>query len=245
MICFFRILSYGLHLATVERIMFSLDHSSSMAKEKMECPVCGISVKAENIEAHLKNVHPTKDVEIPELAKKKRKRVKKAAVHRTWPKWAGVLVVLIVVIATVLLLLPAPEEEPPNYAEPFFVIDVDGNEYDLNAGIGSQPILIEFFNPLGGLCKQMAPILNDLKLHFGNQLDIVSLSTASEADIIQFCEAYGSGWTFAHVSSGLLDDYGVTGLPHFVVVDKSGIIRFEDSGLITLDELKSAIEPWT
>ena len=213
-----------------------------MGKEKAECPVCGISVKAENLQNHVGKVHPGQKVDLPEVKKKVKKR-KGAYVERKWPKWAALVIVIVVLLVAVVVLLPPGEEEPGTPAPDFSVVDVDDNVFHLNAHIGSRPILIQFMNPLGSRCKTMAVVLNDLTLHYGVSLEIVSLSKQTESELIQFRDTYGNDWTFASVGPEIFGDYGVSGLPHFVLVDKKGIICYEADGLVTLDELIAEINP--
>lgn len=214
-----------------------------MGKEKTECPVCGISVKAENLQDHVGKVHPGQKVDLPEVKKKKAKKSRGASVERKWPKWAALLVVIVVLLIVFVVYVLPGEEEPGTPAPDFNVVDVDDNVFHLNAHIGSRPILIEFINPLGSRCKTMAGILNDLTLHYGVSLEIVALSKQSESDLVQFRDTYGNDWTFASVGPEIFADYGVSGLPHFVLVDKKGIICYEADGLVTLDELIAEINP--
>lgn len=229
-----------------KRIMCNQEYTSHMAKEKMECPVCGISVKIENLENHVRKVHPGKEVELPKIKKKKAKRAKVYLVGRAWPKWAALGVVLLVIIVIIAILaLPGEEPEHANYAPDFYVVDVDGNPYNLNSRIGPRPILIEIFCTAGSPCKAMAPVLNNLSAHYGDRLEMISLSMSTEFEISEFRDTYSNDWTFAHVSSEIYEKYGSPGFPHFVVVDKKGIIRHETTGVVTLQELKNAIDPWT
>lgn len=214
-----------------------------MGKEKTECPVCGISVNVENLQNHVGRVHPGQKVDLPEVKKKKAKKRRAASLDRKWPKWAALAVVIVVLLIAVVVLLPPGEEESGTLAPDFSVVDVDDNVFHLNAHIGSRPILIEFINPLGSRCKTMAGILNDLTLHYGVSLEIVALSRQTESDLVEFRDTYGNDWTFASVGSEIFGDYGVSGLPHFALVDKKGIIRYEADGLIALDELIAEINP--
>lgn len=215
-----------------------------MVPEKTECPVCGISVKPENLEKHVKKVHPGKEVELPKV-KKKAKRAKGIPVGRAWPKWVALIVVLIViVVVAAVFLLPGEESPPGNYAPDFNVVDVDGNPYSLSSRIGPHPILIEFFLTGGTPCRDMALVLNDLSDYYGNSLEIVSLSRDSVVDIRQFRDAFQNDWTFAQIGNDVYESYGSPGHPHFVVVDKKGIMRSEMTGVQSLQELKNAIEPW-
>lgn len=219
-----------------------------MAKNTFECPVCGITVKVENLEAHLRKVHPGKKVDIDELdlpRMRKPKKVRAVAGTRAWQKWVALMVVLIVVAVVVILVLPPGAEEEPNYAPNFEVNDVEGQHFSLNLNIGPKPILIEFFNPNEEDSKEMASNMTNVSAAFGSSVKIVSLSERIDSELRYFRDYYGADWTYAHAELKVLQDYGVSQLPTYVLVDKKGIIRWIQSGLILTEDLIDLIEPWT
>ncbi len=219
-----------------------------MAKKTIECPVCGISVKVENVENHLKKVHPGKKVDTGELnlpKVKKPKRSRAVPGVRTWQILVALIAVVIVVVAAVMLTLPPEEEEEPDYAPNIEVNDVYGVHYSLNSEIGYQPILIQFFDPNGETCKDQASVLTNLSAHFGPDLKMISLSYRVDSEVKYFREYYGADWIFAHAPDSVLSDYGVSGHPHFVLLDNKSIIRFEYTGPLQLEDLIDIIGPWT
>jgi hypothetical protein len=219
-----------------------------MAKKTIECPVCGISVKVENVENHLRKVHPAKKVDVQELDLPKVKKPKRAGAYpggRAWQKWAALVVVLVVVAVAIFLMLPPEGEDEPNYAPNFEVNDVDGQHYSLNLHIGPRPILIEFFDSNEQDSKDMASVMTNLSAHYGSQLEIVSLSWRIDLEIKAFRNYYGADWTFAPDSQNVIDDYGVTEYPSYVFVDRSGIIRWEFTGKMILEDMTGFIDPWT
>jgi hypothetical protein len=219
-----------------------------MAKNTIECPVCGITVKVENVDAHLRKVHPGKKVDIEELdlPRVKPKKVKAAPGTRTWQKWVALIVVLIVVVVVVVLVLPPEDvEDEPNYAPNFEINDIDGQHFSLNLNIGPRPILIEFFNPNEEDSKEMASNTTNVSAAIGSQVTMVSLSVRIDSELRFFRDYYGADWTFAHAEPDVLTDYGITQLPTYVLVDKKGIIRWTQPGLILTEALIEQIEPWT
>jgi hypothetical protein len=222
--------------------------SFEMAKKTVECPVCGISVKVENVENHLKKVHPGKKVDVEELDLPRVKRPKRIGAYpgsRAWQKWAALVVVLVVVAVVVLLMLPpGEEEEEPNYAPNFEVNDTDGQHFSLNLNIGPRPILLEFFDSNEVDSKDMASVMTNLSAQYGSQLKIVSLSWRIDLELIAFKSYYGADWTFAHASQDVIDDYGVTEYPSYFLLDTSGIIRWEFTGKMYLEDMTGFIDPW-
>ncbi len=218
-----------------------------MAKNTFECPVCGITVKVENLEAHLSKVHPGKKVDIDELDLPRMRKPKKAtavAGTRTWQKWVALMVVLIVVAVVVILVLPPDAEEEPNYAPNFEVNDVEGQHFSLNLNIGPKPILIEFFDSNEQDSKDMASVMTNLSANYGDQLKIVSLSWRTDLELIAFKNYYGADWIFARASQDVMDDYGVAEYPYYFLLDRSGIIRWQFAGGLFLEDMIDYIDPW-
>jgi hypothetical protein len=221
---------------------------SDMAKKTIECPVCGISVKVENVKAHLRKVHPgkkvdTEDLDLPKV--KKPKRAKGPPGVKVWQILTALIVVIIVIAVAVVLTLPPEEEEEPNYAPNIEVNDVYGVHYSLNSQIGYQPILIQFFDPAGQTCKDQASVLTNLSAHFGYNLKMLSLSYRVDSEVKYFREYYGADWIFAHAPENVISDYGVTGHPHYILLDTKGIIRWEHTGPRLLQDFIDVIGPWT
>lgn len=219
-----------------------------MAKKTVECPVCGISVKVENVENHLRKVHPGKEVDIEELDLPRVKKPKRVGTYpggRAWQKWAALVVVLVVVAVVVFLMLPPEvEEEEPNYAPNFEVNDVDEQHFSLNLNIGPRPILIEFFDSNEQDSKDMASVMTNLSANYGDQLKIVSLSWRIDLELIAFKNYYGADWIFAHAAQDIMDDYGVAQYPSYFLLDRSGIIRWQYAGGLFLEDMIDFIDPW-
>ena len=219
-----------------------------MAKKTVECPVCGISVKVENVENHLRKVHPGKEVDVEELDLPKVKKPKRAGTYpgsRAWQKWAALIVVLVVVAVVVFLILPPEdEEEELNYAPNFEVNDVDEQHFSLNLNIGPRPILIEFFDSNEVDSRDMASVMTNLSAQYGSQLKIISLSWRIDLELIAYRNYYGADWIFAHASQDIMDDYGVAEYPSYFLLDTSGIIRWEFTGKMFLEDMVDFIDPW-
>ncbi|MFQ6061275.1 MAG: TlpA family protein disulfide reductase [Thermoplasmata archaeon] len=214
--------------------------------EMRECPICGIRVKLENLELHLKRVHPRAKVELflteedktaLKIVRKKRKEGMKPFEERERKRWilAGVVVVVVIVVVVVMLSLVPPtltqcdlKGRPP---PPIDIGDVEGNPYSLYDHVGEKPILIEFFSTKCPYCKDMAPNMNTLYAYYGYGQDVefVSISAYND-DSIQLVKNFkdyeGSNWTFIWDSSfSLDDDYCAYRTPIFYIVGKDGTIR--------------------
>jgi thiol-disulfide isomerase/thioredoxin len=233
-----------------------------------ECPVCGIRVKLENLEAHLKKVHPRVEVDatltkedktaIKVVKKKKQKRMQpfEERERRRWIMAGALIVVIVVVIIALMSILPPgpgncnPEdlrgESPPEID----IGDIGGNQYVLYDNIGEKPVLIEFFSTTCSHCKDMAENLTPVYTYYGNgdRLEIVSISPYPD-DSIQtvraFKEYHNSDWTYIWDSSfSLDDDYCVDVTPYSFLVGKDGKIVEVLRGAHTTDQLIEIIDPY-
>jgi len=220
-----------------------------MAKKTIECPVCGISVKVENVDNHLRKVHPgkkvdTRELDLPRMRKPKRTRAVPGT--RTWQKFVALIVALIVVAVVVVLALPPEDEEgEPNHAPNFEVNDIDGSHFSLNLNIGPKPILIEFFNPNEDDSKEMASNMTNVSAAIGSKVTMISLSERVDSELRYFRDYHGADWTYAHAGPKVFQDYGISQLPTYVLVDKKGLIQWKHIGLILTEALIDLIEPWT
>jgi len=126
-----------------------------------KCPVCKQTMKIENLEKHIKKVHPLEKVEIKytkkeeETLKTQKVRRKKAARPRANWKVPAVVVAIIVIIAAVALLWPGGPVQPDSDAPTFSVSDTDGNNVNLN-NWNDEIIYLDFMDSASTACKDNA-----------------------------------------------------------------------------------------
>jgi thiol-disulfide isomerase/thioredoxin len=109
-------------------------------------------------------------------------------------------------------------------------------------------VLLEFMEPWCPHCQADAPILNQLHQKYPD-LTIVSVagpwSGASENDLAQFEQNYGSNWVYLFDSSGsIMNMYGVTATPTFFVINKDGSVATSLQGQQDYGSLESAVVPY-
>lgn len=229
-----------------------------------ECPVCGIRVKLENMEGHLKKVHPRAKVDTIlteedktdiKIAKKKQKKQARPFEDQERRKWAITAIIIVVIVILAIFLLSMLQDGGPGCdlegedAILFTRGDVEGNQYSLNAHIGPRPILIEFFYTECGACISMAPTMNALyaNYNYGEDVEFVSISSHNE-DSVENVRAYmishGSNWTHIWDSSfNLATEYCAPGTPTFVLIDTDGTIAEWWYKTRSYDDMISIIDP--
>ena len=231
-----------------------------MAKMK-DCPVCGIGVKLENLEIHLKKVHPRVNVnaylseddktEIS-VAKKKERKTASPFDDRERRRWAiaGIIAVVIVMALVVVMAMAPPGDDGGSVVgepAPLFIHnDVDNIPYNLNSHIGPRLILLEFFSTECSWCIEMQPNLEELHEYYGygNQVEIVSISADSDdsfADVRGYRDIHGSNWTFISAPESLAGEYGVTATPTMFLIGYDGIVLEEIVGYKAVGAMKNII----
>lgn len=234
-----------------------------MAKMR-ECPECGISVKLENLESHIRKVHPRVDVKslLSEddktdilIAKKKKKKTGRPFDDHERKRWAlagSIVVVIALVVIFVVAAMPPPGSGGNLVGKPaplFVYNDVDNQRYVLNDHIGPRLILLEFFYTQCSWCIQMHPNIQELYAHYGwgDKLDIVSISANSDdsfEDVRNYRDTHGSNWTFISAPESLGETYQVTGTPTMYLIDYKGIVVEKIYGYKSVDSMEEIIDSY-
>lgn len=241
-----------------------------MAKMR-ECPVCGIRVKVENLEAHLKKVHPRVKVEASlteedktaiKIARKKEKKRMAPFEEREKKRWAfaGIIVVVLVIVVVILLssFTPSgPECDLEGEEMIFFQTgDVQGNSINLDDLVQDHELVVlEFFQTGCVPCQNQAPIMHYLHEYsnYTGKVKFVSISS-SQSDTVdkvrEFRDDYkingvSSNMTYISGSGGqIASDYCVYKTPTFIFIDEDGIIVKVFEGGKGFDEMVSLIDPF-
>jgi cytochrome c biogenesis protein CcmG/thiol:disulfide interchange protein DsbE len=101
--------------------------------------------------------------------------------------------------------------------------------------------VIDFWATWCGPCRRAIPELNQIRRQFGDRVDVIGISDES-ADTVRAMhdpaiEYYVGVDTLARTKSAL----AVTGIPHVIIVDPSGIVRWEGYPLLQGHELSPAV----
>jgi len=121
-----------------------------------------------------------------------------------------------------------------------------GQQFSLSSSRG-KVVLLEFMEPWCPHCQNNEPVIESLYKQFGSQ-NVVLISVAgpwqgaTASDAAKFIQNYGSGWTYVYDSSGtVMNAYGVTATPTFVIIGKDGSIITTLQGEQTYDTLAGLI----
>lgn len=102
-------------------------------------------------------------------------------------------------------------------------------------------VLIDFWATWCGPCRKAIPELNALQKKFGDRLVVIGISDESE-DKVKSLKDPKMEYTVAIDTQGrtkkLLE---VTGIPHVILVDPKGIVKWEGFPLLTGYELSPAV----
>lgn len=217
-----------------------------MAMKK--CPVCGVSVKTENLERHVRNQHPKEHVDLDEtLTEEDRKEIEEgrssgrpgltSGGRRMIAIVAVVVVVLLLAIVAYTYLVPPPVQ-PGNAAPNFTLTSTQGTTVTLSSWKGSG-VLIEFMDVDCTFCQQEAPVLANLYPTYtakGVKFVSVDINFEGQQDtatrIDAFAGNYGTPWPYCLDPGATVQRaYGVTSTPTIFIVDKNGVLYKQMTGV--------------
>ncbi len=102
-------------------------------------------------------------------------------------------------------------------------------------------VLVDFWATWCGPCRQSIPHLNALQRKFSDRMVIVGMSSESEADVRKLnapAIEYSSAIDPRH---RMASQVGVTSIPHALLIDPSGTVRYEGHPAVLTESLVTAI----
>lgn len=106
--------------------------------------------------------------------------------------------------------------------------DPDGNEHHL-AEFKGQYILLDFWSQTCGPCRRAIPELEEVARTYASRLTVVCISTDPQEvwkQCLQIKGMKGIQWNeLRNDGGGLQADYGVQGLPHYVLIAPDGKVK--------------------
>jgi len=210
-----------------------------MATKK--CPVCGVPVKLENLERHVKTQHPREKIDLRSLLTeeettqaKAMKTVRKSnfSVKRMWP--LAVLAIIIVVVLIVAFQKPAANATGIGIGQTAPEVNMtttDDNPIRLS-DLRGKPTVLEFMDVDCEHCVIEAGVLsqvyNDRSLvaNFFS-IDVNFVGTSDDAaKINSFRSVHNTWWPYALDADGsVTKTYGVDATPKAFILDQNGVMR--------------------
>lgn len=160
--------------------------------------------------------------------------------------WAAIAAVaLIAGIGAAVWQLPASDAETMAQL-PFDLVDAQGQAHHADATLGSV-VVLNFWAPWCGPCREEIPILNQLQQALGSQgLRILGM-TVDEADSAQrFTQAVPIHYPVLLGLEPILmlqSQYGETRLPYSVIIDRDGQVRHREVGVLSEPEWRARLQP--
>ena len=150
------------------------------------------------------------------------------------------LVLLMIVLSFGINLVVGKTKAPD-----FTLVDIEGNEFSLSNQLG-KVVIINFFAIDCYYCRLEMPHLRTLYDGYSSdQFIIISISVNlwdTNDDLRNFAQQYNMEWMVARDTANVADKYGVSPIPHSVIVDAEGYKRHDHVGLTGEATFRSEID---
>ncbi len=125
----------------------------------------------------------------------------------------------------------------------FTLTDIDGNPFSLS-GCPAKVVLIDFFGTTCIPCIEVIPALRSLYGEYSrDQLEIISISSESEATLWDFAQEQNMVWIVASDPGGqITSQYNIKYIPTLFMIDSDGYIRNKHVGVTGESTLRSEID---
>ena len=236
--------------------VLDLFKTHTMAMKK--CPVCGVSVKVENLERHVGNQHPRERVQ-PEqiLTETERHEVRRAAptgrptMTRRGKMIAVAVTVILIVVIVAIAFRPNVGIAVGQVAPDFSATTSDGGSVHLYAMRG-RPVLLEFMDVDCHFCVSEAQnVLSSLYGAYSSRVTFLGVDanivggTDTGDRINTFRTQYQNTWAFTLPDPLINQAYGVgvsgTGTPTMYVLNANGVVVQVFIGETPYADLASAL----
>jgi peroxiredoxin len=216
---------------------------STVPMAMKKCPVCGVSVKVENLEKHVRNQHPRAGVDTASLltdeergAAREAKTASRPGLTSSGKRTIAIVAVVVAVLLVVAVLFTVlrPSNAQPGQPAPNFTLTLtSGGSVTLSQYRG-MPVLLEFMNAYCPNCQAEAPVLVSLFQAFGSRVHFLSVDiylspsepASSAAELNTFKSQYGTNWDYAmDTDNSVAHAYVVQGTPTSFVIDANGVIH--------------------
>jgi thiol-disulfide isomerase/thioredoxin len=102
-------------------------------------------------------------------------------------------------------------------------------------------VLIDFWATWCGPCRAAIPELNAIHRDFGDKLVVIGISDESEMDVRRLADPKLEYSVAIDTQARTKTAVGVTGIPHVLIIDPKGIVRWEGFPLLQGHELNEKV----
>ena len=102
-------------------------------------------------------------------------------------------------------------------------------------------ILLDFWATWCGPCKKGIPHMNALSQKFEDNMVVIAISKESEAKVKKMNYPVIEYYSAMDVSGKLNSVYGIKGIPHAVLIDPDGFVRWEGFPTLSGHKLTSSV----
>ena len=222
------------------------------SKAFKKCPECGVRVRLDKIEAHMKKLHPNIDrkqiltEEEKTTVQKGKKRVERSRMSRK--EMSIYLIGLSVILVVVLVLVLYNPTNPPSGPAPDFTLkDTDGSGFHLQSERG-RVILLNLMDAKCSHCQiETQNVLVPLYTKYSSNVlfisvDVQILGADTDATLRDFKNANGATWRYFLDTDNVAKKYDVHATPTVYIIDRSGNISFHREGQVDYNTLVSQLE---
>ena len=151
----------------------------------------------------------------------------------------------LILLITILIGLPAVAAETNQTAPDFKLQDLKGTSVTLSQFKGEKPVLLYFWATWCEVCKSVRPSIIEMQKTTGQDaIEILAIDVGvrdSLAKVKRFEESNPAPYVVLYDSdSKVTRSFRVEGIPHFVLLDKTGAIKYHGNRLPS--DLKSLIK---
>jgi cytochrome c biogenesis protein CcmG, thiol:disulfide interchange protein DsbE len=102
-------------------------------------------------------------------------------------------------------------------------------------------VLIDFWATWCGPCKRAIPELNQFRTEFANDLIVIGISDESKEEVSKLLNPKIEYYSAIDMQRKMYDSLEVKGIPHCILIDPNGIVRWEGYPILTGHELTSEV----
>lgn len=133
------------------------------------------------------------------------------------------LLILVLALTLSANVLAKPGDTGPDWT----LSTPDGVDVHLDDVVSEQATVLFFWATWCPYCEALMPHLQSMRLEYGADVRILAISIFEDGDPVAVIE--GAGYDFTLLLDGDIEagDYGITGTPGVIILDKDRVIRFD------------------